>query len=344
MTKSLEEKNEYYDDFTKIVKMIETRRNNAYRKVNEELISLYWDIGCFVSQKVQSHKWGSKVVDKLAVFIKSKYPNLRGFDRSGIYRMKQFYETYKDDEIVAPLARQLSWTNNLLIMAGTKSREEREFYIKMAIKNNYSKVELNRQLTSSYYERYMLSNGKALPSTEPVIDENDFPNTKLLDLYTLEFLDLPEKFSESDLRKAIIKNLKSFILEIGKSFTFVGEEYRIEVGGEDFFIDLLFYNRDLSCLVAFELKTGKFKPEYISKMDFYLEALDRQERKEDENPSVGIILCADRNAKVVEYSMSRTMSPTMVAEYKLKLINKELLENKLQEIVIMVEQSKNIKY
>ena len=337
---NLIKKDEYYDDFSKIIEMIETRRNNAYRKINEELISLYWDIGHFVSKQIEKNKWGSKVVDNLAMFIKNKYPTLQGFSRRGIYRMVQFYETYKDDKIVSPLVTQLSWTNNLLILSGTKTKEEREFYIKMALKNNYSKAELDRQLSSAYYERYMLSNGKALPSTTKTIDEDDYPNTKLLDLYSLEFLDLPNEFSEVDLRKAIIKNLKSFILEIGKSFTFVGEEYRVQVGNEDFFIDLLFYNRDLSCLVAFELKVGKFKPEYVSKMDFYLEALDRQEKKNNENPSVGIILCADKDEKVVEYAMSRTMSPTLVAEYKLKLIDKKLLENKLREISILVEETK----
>ncbi len=336
---NLIEINKYYDDFSKIVAMIETRRNNAYRKINEELVALYWDVGCFVSMKIQNNKWGSKVVDNLVLFIKEKYPTLKGFNRRGIYRMKQFYELYKDDEIVAPLARQLSWSNNILIMSGTKSREEREFYIKMTLKNNYSKTELNRQLSSAYYERYMLSNGKALETKEKAIDEDDYPNTKLLDLYSLEFLDLPMEFSELDLRKSIIKNLKNFILEIGKNFTFVGEEYRIQVGNEDFFIDLLFYNRDLSCLVAIELKADKFKPEYVSKMDFYLEALDRQERKQNENPSVGIILCADKNEKIVEYSMSRTMSPTMVAEYKLKLIDKKILENKLKEISMIVENN-----
>lgn len=337
----LVKKDEYYDDFSKIIEMIETRRNNAYRKVNDELMALYWDVGKFVSNQIENNKWGSKVVDNLVLFIKEKCPTLKGFDRSGIYRMKQFYELYKDDEIVAPLARQLNWTNNILIMSRSKTREEREFYVKMSLKNNYSKAELDRQLSSSYYERYMLSDGKALPSVTKTVDEDDYPNAKLLDLYSLEFLDLPSEFSEIDLRKAIIKNLKNFILEIGKSFTFVGEEYRVQVGNEDFFIDLLFYNRDLSCLVAFELKVGKFKPEYVSKMDFYLEALDRQERKENENPSVGIILCADKDEKVVEYAMSRTMSPTMVAEYKLKLIDKRLLENKLKEISIMVGENRN---
>ena len=248
--------------------------------------------------------------------------------------MKQFYETYKDDKIVAPLVRQLNWTNNKLILGRAKSREEREFYIKMSIKNNYTKVELDRQLSSSYYERYMLSDGKAPMSLTPTIDEDDYPNTKILDTYSLEFLDLPNAYSEKDLRKAIIRNLKDFILEIGKSFTFIGEEYRIQVDDEDFYIDLLFYNRELSCLVAFEFKPDKFKPEYISKMDFYLEALDRQEKKENENPSVGIILCASKNA------ISRTISPTLVANYKLKLIDKNLLENKLKEISLLIGENK----
>ena len=151
---------------------------------------------------------------------------------------------------------------------------------------------------------------------------------------------MPNVYSEKDLRKAIIANMKNFILEIGKDFTFVGEEYRIQVGNEDFYIDLLFYNRELACLVAFELKIGKFKPEYISKMDFYLEALDRQEKKINENPSVGIILCSDKDEKVVEFAMSRSMSPTLVSEYKLKLIDKKLLEEKLREIADIVEENK----
>lgn len=182
----------------------------------------------------------------------------------------------------------------------------------------------------------MLSDGKTPMSLTPTIDEDDYPNTKILDTYSLEFLDLPNAYSEKDLRKAIIRNLKDFILEIGKSFTFIGEEYRIQVDDEDFYIDLLFYNRELSCLVAFEFKPDKFKPEYISKMDFYLEALDRQEKKENENPSVGIILCASKNAKVVKYAMSRTISPTLVANYKLKLIDKNLLENKLKQISLLI--------
>ena len=328
-------------NFNEIAKMIETRRNNAYRKVNEELIALYWDFGQYISEKVQDSNWGDKIIDKLVEFMKREYPTMKGFTKRGIYRMKQFYETYKDYEFVSPLVTQISWTNNITILSSTKSMEEKEFYIMMCIKNNYSKRELERQISSGYFYRYMLSNGKANESIEKVVGEEDYPNTKLLDTYSLEFLDLPNNYSEKDLKKSIISNMKDFILEIGKDFTYVGEEYRIQVGDEDFYIDLLFYNRTLNCLVAFELKTEKFKPEYISKMDFYLEALDRQEKKKNETPSVGIILCAGKNEQVVEYAMSRSMSPTMVSQYTLNLIDKKLLENKLKEIKQILEENDN---
>ena len=265
-------------EFNEIINLIENRRLNAYRKANEELISLYWDFGKYVSNKINDNDWGDKTVDVLVKFIKEKYPTLKGFNRSGIYRMKQFYETYKDNEFVATLVRQISWSNNVLILGATKSIEEKEFYLKLCIKNNYSKRELDRQISSSYYERYLLSNGEAKQNINLVVGEEDYPNTRILDTYSLEFLDLPNHYTEKDLKKAIILNIKDFILEIGDSFTYIGDEYRIQVGEEDFYIDLLFYNRELLCLVAFELKIGKFKPEYVSKMDFYLEALDRQEK------------------------------------------------------------------
>ena len=326
-------------NFSEIINMIETRRNNAYRKVNEELIGLYWDFGKYISEKVNDSNWGDKIVDKLVEFMKREYPTMKGFTRRGIYRMKQFYETYKDNEIVSTLLTQISWSNNVIILSSTNSMEEKEFYIRMCIKNNYSARELDRQISSGYFQRYMLSDGKANQSLTQTTGEEDYPNTRILDTYSLEFLDLPNNYSEKDLKKSIISNMKDFILEIGKDFTYVGEEYRVQVGNEDFYIDLLFYNRTLSCLVAFELKIGKFKPEYISKMDFYLEALDRQERKENENPSVGVILCANKDEQVVEYAMSRTMSPTMVSQYTLKLIDKKLLENKLKEIKDIVEEN-----
>lgn len=225
---------------------------------------------------------------------------------------------------------QISWTNHLAIMSKAKTMEERHFYITLCIKESYSSRELERQINSGYYERYMLSKEKLLPEPIKGLKENPF-----FDSYVIEFLDLPKNFKESDLRKGLIQNMKEFILEVGKDFTFIDEEYRVQVGGEDFRIDLLFFHRGLQCLVAFELKIGKFKPEYISKMDFYLEALDRQKKKENENPSVGMILCASKDDEVVEYAMSRTLSPMMVAEYKLQLPDKAVLQKKLQELVNM---------
>ena len=183
----------------------------------------------------------------------------------------------------------------------------------------------------------MLSDGKQLPTTNKTIDEDDYPNTRILDTYSLEFLDLPNEYTEKDLKNAIIKNLKDFILEVGKDFTFIGDEYRVQVGNHDFFIDLLFYNRELSCLVAFELKLGEFKAEYLGKMNLYLESLDRDVKKAQENPSVGIILCSSKDKDVVEYSLSKNMSQTLISEYKLKLIDKKLLETKLKEMKSLIE-------
>ncbi len=200
----------------------------------------------------------------------------------------------------------------------------------LCVKENYSARELARQIDSGYYERYMLSKEKLLPEPIKELNENPF-----LDSYVIEFLDLPSNFKETDLRKGLIRNMKDFILEVGKDFTFIDEEFRVQVGSEDYRIDLLFFHRGLQCLVAFELKIGKFKPEYISKMDFYLEALDRQKKKKNENPSVGMILCASKDDEVVEYAMSRTLSPMMVAEYQLQLPDKSILQKKLQELINM---------
>ena len=325
-------------NFNQIIEMIEKRKNNAYKKVNEELILLYLEVGQFLYELTQNGNYGDKVIDKAANFMKANYPVIRGFNKRNLHRMVQFYKTYKDNQKVSTLLTQLSWSSNLLILSNTKTDEEREFYLNLAIKENYSVRELNRQLQSSYYERYLLSDGTAPKSITKIIsEEDDFPGTRILDTYSLEFLDLPNEYSESDLKTAIIKNLKNFILEIGKDFTFIGDEYRVQVGNHDFFIDLLFFNRELSCLVAFELKLGEFLPEYLGKMNLYLEALDRNVKKENENPSVGIILCSSKDKDVVEYSLSKNMSQTLISEYKLKLIDKKLLENKLSEMKRILE-------
>ena len=311
-----------------LIHIIEESRQNALKKVNEELIKMYWKVGEFLSKETEHASYGDAYINEISREIQETFPGIKGFNRRGLYRMKKFYETYKDNEIVTPLVTQISWTNHLLIMSGCKTDEEREFYIRLCIKENYSKRQLERQLDSGYYERYMLSKETLLPESVKKLGENPF-----LDSYVMEFLDLPNEFHENDLRKALIRNMKDFILELGKDFTFIDEEYKVQVGGDDFRIDLLFYHRGLQCLVAIELKIGKFKPEYISKLDFYLEALDRQVKKENENPSVGLLLCAAKNDEVVEYAMSRTMSPMLVSQYQLQLPDKAVLEKKLQQLV-----------
>ena len=212
-------------------------------------------------------------------------------------------------------------------MMGAKSDEAREFYLLLAQKNNYSARALERQMDSMLFERTMISDekNKLFLTKNPGL-------IALRDSYVLEFLDIPERHREHELRKAIIVNLRNFILEFGKDFTLVGDEYRVQVGNTDFKIDLLFYNRELSCLVAIELKVKKFKPEYLGQLEFYLEALDRDVKKPNENPSVGLILCAGKDDAVVEYALSRSMSPALVADYQLHLPDKTLLENKLREL------------
>ncbi len=318
------------DNFSEIISIIENAKMRALKAVNNELITMYFEVGKYLSDLCSKSKFGDKVINDVERYISKDNPTIKGFTRRGLYRMKQFYELYKDDEFVSTVLTQISWSNHLIIMSGTKSIEERHFYIELCIKNQYSFRGLERQIDSAYYQRYMLSLNKPHPEVAPNVVKGN-----ILDSYVLDFLDLPKKYTENDLKSAIMENLKSFILEFGKDFTFIGEEYRVQVGGEDFYIDLLFYNRALACLVPIELKTGKFKPEHIGQLNFYLEALDRDVKKPNENPSVGLILCATKNDAVVEYALSRSMSQAMVAEYNLKLPDKKLLENKLREIAML---------
>lgn len=317
----------YNNDFERIIAIIEQSKARAIRAVNAEMIEMYWQIGKYISEKANNDGWGKSVVQDFASFLKQAYPTASGFSSQNIWRMKQFYETYKDNEKLSPLVREITWSNNLLIMAGCKTDEAKEFYLRLTIANGYGKRELERQIDSMLFERTMLSTAK-----NKVLIEKHPAVSALRDTYVLEFLDIPDDYKEKDLRKSIIANLKQFILEFGKDFTFMGEEYRVQVGNSDFFIDLLFYNRALSCLVAVELKVGKFKPEHLGQLNFYLEALNRDVKKPNENPSVGLILCTYKDDTVVEYALSSNLSPAMVAEYTLQLPDKKLLEEKIREI------------
>lgn len=316
--------------FADIIQLIKKSRANAIKSVNAELINLYWNIGEYISDKIEQAEWGDSVVIELSKYIQKTEPEIKGFSDKNIWRMKQFYETYKDFPKLSTLLREISWSHNLAIFSRCKNIEEREFYLKLAKREGYSYRELDRQISSSLFERTIIGNSKlstGLRDNNPQNLTNTFK-----DSYVFEFLNLPERHSEKDLQRGLIKQMKNFILELGKDFLFIGEEYKLQVGNNDFFIDLLFYHRGLQCLVAFELKTDKFKPEHLGQLNFYLEALDRDIKKANENPSIGILLCKDKDSEVVEYALSRSLSPTMISDYKTQLPDKKILQKKLHEL------------
>jgi len=318
--------------FAPLLHIIEQAQARAYRAVNHELVGMYWDIGAYISAKAASERWGKGVVAEFSRWVQRRLPGIAGFSPQNVWRMKQLYETYAGNEKLSALLRETTWSNNLAILSGAKTDEAREFYLLLATKYNYGFRELERQIDSLLFERTMVSNEstKQITARHPEL-------AALRDSYALEFLSLPERHKERDLRDAIVTHLKDFILEFGKDFAFLGQEYRIQVGGTDFAIDLLFSNRELNCLVAIELKVGKFKPEHLGQLDFYLEALDRDVRKPHENPSIGLLLCTGKDDQVVEYALSRSLSPAMVAQYELHLPDKKMLEAKLRELSEVAE-------
>lgn len=287
------------DQFSDIIQIIKNARNNAIKVVNSELISLYWNVGAYISQKIEVSEWGQSVVKELSEFIIKTEPEIRGFSDKNLWRMKQFYETYKDSPKLSPMVREISWSHNMVIFSRCKTLEEQEFYLKITKQEGYSKRELERQISASLFERTMVGHSKLSPALREM--DSELVNT-FKDTYVFDFLNLPDIHSENDLQKGLIKQMKDFILELGRDFLFVGEEYKVQVGSSDFYIDLLFYHRGLQCLVAFELKADKFKPEHLGQLNFYLEALDRDVKKINENPSIGILLCKDKDNEVVEYA------------------------------------------
>ena len=321
--------NQNNTQFEYIFSLISQAKNRVYQSVNHTQILLYWELGEYVHQRLKNAEWGNKTVQNLADYLQKKDPLLTNFTKRGLYRMQQFFEAYPDKEFVSALPTQISWTHNLEILSSTKTREEREYYVKLSVRDRLSSRELRRQLKSAHFERSIIAD-KLLPTSF-----NDYPKDVtgvFRDSYTLEFLKLPEIHSENDLQKALVKNLKSFILELGSDFTFVAEEFRLQIDLEDFYIDLLFYHRELCCLVAFELKIEKFSPSHLGQLNFYLEALDQDIKKPHENPSIGILLCKTKSKTVVEYALNRNVSPALVIDYSTKLIDKKMLQTKIQEL------------
>ncbi len=324
-------------DFQTVLSQIQNAKQKAYSSVNTILIELYWEIGKYISTKTTQENWGKGVVKELAIFLKEKDPTSKGFGDKNLWLMKQFFETYKEDEKLYTLCREISWSNNRRIMS-LQTIEEREFYLVLSIKNRYSYRELDKQINTSTFERTMIAD-KKLSTVLKELPQNVSGVFK--DSYIVDFLDLPHNHKEKDLQNGLIGSLKEFILELGLGFAFIGQEYRVQVGNEDFYIDLLFFHRTLQCLVAFELKVGKFKPSDLGQLEFYLEALDRDVKQPQENPSIGVLLCREKNDEVVEYALSRTLSPTIISQYKTKLIPKEILQQKMNELYEQLENEEN---
>jgi len=315
--------------FEEVLALIESARQKAFATVNDTLVGLYWRVGEYISKKIESAEWGDGVVDELAGYLARTRPGLQGFSRQNLFRMRQLYEVYRGDTKVSPLVRQLPWTHNLLILSQSRRAEEREFYLRLAIRERWTKRDLERQLRSSLFERSVMNPPKvssALGQLHPGASD------VFKDAYLVEFLDLPHTFSEADLHQALLRNLQRFILEMGRDFCFVGSEYPLQVGGRDFSLDLLFFHRGLNALVAIELKADRFEPEHLGKLQFYLEALDRDVKKPHERSSIGLLLCATKDDEVVEYALARSISPALIAEYQTMLPSKALLRSKLHEM------------
>ncbi len=318
----------FQDAFAEVEQLIAAARRRAYQSVNTTLIELYWRIGEYISRKLASAEWGDGVVSQLADHIARSQPGLRGFTRRNLFRMRQFHEAYQGDEIVSPLVTQLPWTHHLIILSQSRRPEEREFYIRAAITENWGKRELERQFKAALFERTVLHAPKVSPA---VTQMHKAAQSVFRDAYFVEFLALPADHAEADLHLGLVRELRNFLIELGRDFCFVGSQYPLQVGGRDFALDLLFFHRALNALVAIELKVGRFEPEYLGKLSFYLEALDREGRKPHENPAIGLLLCASKDDEVVEYALSRTLSPALVAQYQTQLPDKEMLRAKLAE-------------
>ena len=353
--------------FEEVRKIILLHRTKALQNVNKESLMMSWKIGRIVSQRLKSNEWGSKVVTQLSEYLRAKDPSLKGYSRRNLYNMVMFYEAYSsedfrtriaslsipalvqtesaqsDEVIVQTESAQMptlltltTFSNHIEILNHCKDADRQIFYIIYAYREHLKYKELQRCIQNDTFGSLMgdkknLSAG--LKSTYPQ------SLVQLKDRTFVDFLNLPVKHSEKQLHKGILEHIKQFVLELGKDFLFVDSEYPLQIGNSMFKIDLLFYHRGLQCLVAIELKATHFKPEFMGQLEFYLEALDRDVKRSNENPSIGILLCPSADHSIVEYAMSRSMSPTMVAEYHRHLIPKEVIQKSLDEFCVFLKDN-----
>lgn len=317
---------------------VRTAQYSALKAVNKELIGLYWDIGRMIVKRQEKAGWGKSVVRRLASDLQIEFPGVRGFSVQNLWYMRQFYQEYCADEKLQPLVGEISWAKNLVIMSRCKDPLEREFYIRMTRKFGWSKNVLIHQIENQSYEKYLLGQTNFDQTLTPELRAQ--AKLAVKDEYTFDFLDLGEEHGERGLEKALIARIENFLRSMGGMFAFLGSQFRLEVDRKEYFIDLLLFHRRLRCLVAIDLKIGEFEPEFIGKMQFYLTALDRQVRQEDENPSIGIILCKEKNRTVVEYALYEARKPIGVATYKIMKHLPENLKGQLpspQEIADLLE-------
>src|SRR5574344_1529249 len=316
-------------DFIEFIKMYEDAKKNAYYEisniVNKTTVDLYWNYGKKINELSKDAKYGDKIVPKLATWFKDNYPELKGFSRPNLFKMKQFYETYYKNEKVLPMARKLSWSNNIIILSSCKNNDENLFYMQFCLQNKLSKRELERFIKSSYYERYKLSNNN-LNDMLPIKKDNIIEN-KILDTYALEFLGLKEKHSEKELKQSILNNLKMFFLELGGNLSLIGNEVKIKLDNKTYYIDLLMYHTSLNCYIVIELKIGEYKAEYASKIQLYLSIMDKEYK--NINPSIGLILCKGKNNNVIKYSFNKKLNKIEISNYLTKLPDKKILEKEM---------------
>jgi predicted nuclease of restriction endonuclease-like (RecB) superfamily len=315
------------DDYAALLAEVKERirsaQYEALKVVNKELVALYRDIGKLIVERQDREGWGKSVVERLANDLQNEFPGVKGFSVQNLWYMRHFYLEYRDNEKLQPLVGEIGWSHNLIIFQRCKDPLEREFYIRMTRKFGWTKNVLIHQIENQSYEKTLLGQTNFDKALTP--GQRAQAKLAVKDEYTFDFLEMGEEHSERELERALIARIEDFLRAMGGLFAFVGSQFRLTVDDKEYFIDLLLYHRRLKCLVAIELKIGEFQPEFVGKMQFYLTALDRQVREEGENPSIGIILCKEKNRTVVEYALYDVGKPIGVATYRMvKRLPKEL--------------------
>ena len=329
---------DYAGLLAEVKERVRAARYAALKAVNKELVGLYWDIGRMIAERQKIEGWGKSVVQQLAADLQAEFPGVRGYSAQNLWYMRQFFLEYHENVKLQPLVGEISWAKNLVIMGRCKDPLEREFYIRMTRKFGWTKNVLIHQIENQSYEKSLLGQTNFDQALTPKLRAQ--AELAVRDEYTFDFLELGDEHSERELETALIARVEDFLRAMGGMFAFMGSQFRLEVGDEEFFIDLLLFHRRLRCLVAIELKVGKFRPEFVGKMQFYLTALDRQVREESEGPSIGIILCKEKNRTVVEYALHDARKPVGVATYHISRQLPKELEGQLpspQEIARLLE-------